>query len=112
MADETNLLDRIRKVIQEENEPIKKRLDGLEEGQRKLQGDVSDVKQGQEQTNATLSQHATILEAMKAGQDDIRDTMATGAEVMDVGAKVDRITKNHERRIKELEKLAGIDNKN
>ena len=47
---------------------------------------------------------------LKAGQDDIRDKMATEAVVMDVGAKIDRITRNHERRIEELEAHAGLTN--
>lgn len=52
----------------------------------------------------------TAVEAAKAGQDDIRDTMATQAGVIDVGAKVDKITRNHERRIEELEKKADLHN--
>ena len=82
-----------------------------------LQADVKDVKQSQMQTNERLSKledgqaHLkTAIEALKAGQDDIRDKMATEAVVMDLGAKVDRITRNHERRIEELETHAGLKN--
>lgn len=79
MAYDTDLLDQIRKVVREENEPIKKRLDELE--------------QGQEQTNTTLSRHDTILEALKAGQDDIRENMATKQDVERVEKEVDKLKK-------------------
>ncbi len=82
-----------------------------------IQADVKDVKQGQAQTNKRLNtledgqtHLKTAVEALKAGQDDIRDKMATEAGVMDLGAKVDRITRNHERRIEELEERAGLPN--
>lgn len=52
----------------------------------------------------------TAIEAVKAGLDDVREKMATEAGVMDVGAKIDRVTRNHERRIEELEKQAGLTN--
>lgn len=90
MADE-NLLDRIRKIIQEENEPIKKRLDGLEQGQNRTE---------------------TAVDALKAGQDDIRENMATKADVLDLGAKLDKVTKGHETRIRELEEDRGIHHRN
>ena len=72
----------LRKIVQEENEPLK-------QGQARLE---------------------TIIEALKAGQDDIRDKMATEANVMDMAAKLNQITRNHERRIEELENLAGLPN--
>ncbi len=82
-----------------------------------LQADVKDVKQSQAQTNKRLNtledgqtHFKTALEAIKAVQDDIRDKMATEARVMDLGAKVDRITRNHERRIEELEAHTGLTN--
>lgn len=65
---------------------LKKRLDSLEQGQRSLQ-------EGQEQTNATLSRHDTILDALKAGQDDIRENMATKADVERVEKEVDKLKK-------------------
>ncbi len=90
MTNNDQLLEQIRKVVREENEPIKK--------------DVQGIKQAQGHTN-------TALEAVKAGQDDlrgevkiIRETMATKADVMRVGVKVDKI-KN---RIEDLEDNAGI----
>jgi predicted nucleic acid-binding Zn-ribbon protein len=106
------------------DEKILKALENLQAGQARLentvsivQTDVKDVKHGQTQANERLSKlengqaHlTTAVEAVKAGQDDIRDTMATQADVMDVGAKIDKITRNHERRIEELEHEAGLPN--
>ena len=83
------LLGKIGKLIDEKIEPLKKGQARLEDGQAHLK---------------------TAVEALKAGQDDIRDKMATEAAVMDLGAKVDRITRNHERRIEELEKQANLEN--
>lgn len=75
------------------------------------------LKQGQAQTNEHLGRledgqaHLkTAVEAVKAGLDNVRDKMATEATVMDLGAKVDRITRNHERRIEALEEQAGLTN--
>jgi hypothetical protein len=82
-------LQQIGKIVKGEIDPIKK--------------DLQDVKQSQAHTN-------TALEAVKAGQDDIRDKMASEAGVMDLGAKVEKITRNHERRIEELEKKADLPN--
>ena len=93
MADNDQLIKQIGKLIDEKIEPINKRFDGLEQGQRNLQGDVSGLRQGQEQTNATLSKHDTILDALKAGQDDIRENMATKQDVERIEQEVDKLKK-------------------
>jgi peptidoglycan hydrolase CwlO-like protein len=80
MAD--NLLDQIRKVVREENEPLKK-------GQKRLE-------QGQAQTNTTLGQVKTVVETLEAGQKEMRETMATKADVLSVGVKVDKLRKRVE----------------
>ncbi len=80
-----------------------KALDALQGSVTTIQADLKDVKQ-------TIAHTTSAVDALKAGQDDIRDKMATKADVMDLGAKIDRITKNHERRIEELEKRAGLPN--
>ena len=82
-------LEQIRQLFREENEPLKQGQAKLEEGQAHLQ---------------------TAIEAVKAGLDDVRDRMATEASVMDQNAKLDRITRNHERRIEALEEQAGLKN--
>jgi hypothetical protein len=56
MADNNDLLQQIRKVVQEENEPIKKRLDA----------------QG-----SSLAQIKTIVEATVAGQKELQEIVAT-----------------------------------
>ena len=60
-------------------ESMDKRLDGLEQGQDKI--------------NATLSQHATILDALKTGQDDIRENMATKRDIERIEKEVDKLKK-------------------
>ena|SRR5712692_3551516 len=39
---------------------------------------------------------------------ELRKDMATKADVIDLGAKIDKVTKGHETRIKELEEEQGI----
>ena len=94
MVDNDQLLDQIRKVVREElkteTEPIKK--------------DLQDVKQGQ----AHLT---TAVEAVKAGQDDLREKVAnlpTRPDFQDFRASVGRKVQDHESRIEELEKDADI----
>jgi hypothetical protein len=91
MAENTDLLNQIRQVVREENEPIKKRLD--EQGR-------------------VIAQVKTGVEALAAGQSEIKETIATKADVMDLGAKIDKVTKNHETRIRELEEDRGIHHRN
>ncbi len=57
---EDKLLEQIRKVVREENEPIKNRLDA----------------QG-----SSIAQIKTIVETTAAGQKEIQETMATKADV-------------------------------
>jgi ABC-type transporter Mla subunit MlaD len=75
MADNNDLLQKIRTVVREEvkaeTEPINKRLDAQ----------VSSIAQ----INTTLGQVKTLVEATAAGQKEIRETMATKADVLTVG---------------------------
>lgn len=75
----------------------------LEQIGKLIDGKLEPLKQGQ-------SHLQTAIEAVKAGLDDVRDKMATEATVMDQNAKLDRITRNHERRIEALEEQAGLTN--
>lgn len=89
MADNNQLLDQIRKVVREENEPIKK--------------DLQDVKQSLEHTN-------TALEAVAVGQKEIRETMATKADVQDLKAEIVKKIKKHDDRLDALEAHTGSPN--
>ena len=59
-----------------------------------------------------IAQVKTEVEALAAGQSEIKETIATKADVMDLGAKIDRVTKNHETRMRELEEDRGIHHRN
>jgi hypothetical protein len=68
--------------------------------------DLQDVKQSQAQTN-------TALEALAAGQKDIRENMATKADIHRLEQKIDKVdkhVKSHESRIDNLEEEAGLPN--
>ena len=89
--------------------------------------DVQDVKQSQSQTNAKVDTLATgqaqliqgqarihtAIEALKAGQDDIREKMATKADIHRLEQKIDKVdkhVKSHESRIDNLEDETGLPN--
>jgi hypothetical protein len=105
--------------VLKELQSINNRLDSL-------QTDVKDVKQVQMQTNERLSKFevgqthlATAVEVHKVGQDDIRQHMATKADVLDakaailhVGAKLDKYQWQNEVRLDNLEEITGTHNPN
>lgn len=96
-------LEQIGKVVDERIEPLK-------QGQIRLE-------EGQAHTN-------TALEALAAGQKDIREQMATKhdlkrleqgqgeikANIQNIDAKLDKKLKKHETRLDALEEAAGIPN--
>ena len=74
----TEELNQIRQIIREENEPLK---------------------QAQAQTNTAVAQIKTVLKVLEAGQNDIRENMATKADVQDIKAEQTKL----KRRIENLE---------
>ena len=82
MADNNDLLQQIRKVVREENEPIKNKLDA----------------QG-----SSIAQNTTLLEAVAAGQNELKEIVATKADVLSVEVKVDKLRK----RIEGIEEHTG-----
>ena len=94
-----------------------------------LQADVKDMKQGQAQTNERLSKleegqaqtnkdiamlkngqahNTTMLEAVLEGQQELQKTAARETSVQDVKTTLTRKVNDHEERITDLEKEAGI----
>lgn len=111
MADNTDLLQQIRKIVQEENEPLK-------QGQKATNKRLSTLGHGQ----AHLT---TAVEAIGAGQQDILKRMATKQDVeatigearaelrTDIPAidkKLVRKVQSHENRIDQLERDRGLSN--
>ena len=104
MADTNQLLEKIGNLIDQKLEPVKKDLQDVKQGQSRLE-------QGQAQTNTALAQTNSALEAVKAGQDDLKEKVAnlpTRPEFQDFRADIGRKVQDHESRIEELEKEAGI----
>ena len=98
MADNDQLLHKIGNLIDQKLEPIKKDM--------ATKRDLQEVKQSQAQTN-------TALEALVAGQDDIREKMATKADIHRLEQKIDKVdkhVKSHESRIENLEEHTGTSN--
>ena len=110
MADNNDLLQQIRKVVREENEPIKNKLDEqgssiarLEQGQVQTNERLGKLEAGQAQLQQGQAQIITIVEATAAGQNELQNTVATKADVLTVGVKVDKLRK----RIEGIEEHTG-----
>jgi hypothetical protein len=106
----------IREDLEQIGSIIDQRVKPLQDGQARLEAKIAEF---QGQNNKRLgnledgqAHIKTAVEAVQAGQDDIRDKMATEAGVMDLGAKINRINRNHERRIEQLEEKTNTSYKN
>jgi hypothetical protein len=80
MADNDQLLQQIRKVVREENEPLKQGQKNVEQGLADVKQDIQGVKQTQAQHGTILAQQKIILEAVAAGQKELQATVATKAD--------------------------------
>ena len=90
MADTNDLLHQIRNIVREENEPMKKRLDGSEQGQKEQGSAMARLEQGQAQTNTIVAKIKTVVELTE----EIVNTMDEGLQ---------EVVKDHRERIKRLE---------
>ena len=93
------LLEKIEKLI----EPIRTQL-------YEQEANIVRVVQGQRRLEQGQAQIKTVLETLEAGQKDIRETMATKADIQDLKAKVVRKIKQHDKRVDALEEKEGIPN--
>ena len=92
-------LTQIANIVKAETEPLK-------QGQKRLE-------QGQAQTNTTLAQIKTTVETLEAGQKDMRENMATKADIHRLEQKIDKVAKrvkSGESRIDNLEEHTNIPN--
>lgn len=81
------------------DEKIVKALENLQAGQARLEAGQAHLK--------------TAVEAVKAGQDDLREkleTKADKADILDLGAKLDKYQKRNEQRFENLEDSTGTHN--
>ena len=100
MADNNDLIQKIRTVVREEvkaeTEPIKK--------------DLQDVKQTQVQQGTILAQNTTLLEATASGQKELQKIVAKEADLLDLQSDLGKKVKDHEVRIENLEDHTGTHN--
>ena len=80
----------------------------VKQGQRTLVKDLQDLKQTQGAHTTILGQHKTMLEAVLAGQQELQKTAAREVTVMKFAERLTRKVNDHEERITDLEKEAGI----
>src|SRR5689334_14806939 len=83
-----------------------KALENLQAGQQRMENDVKDLKQGQIRLEQGQGQHKTLLKVLEAGQNDIRENMATKADVQDVKAEQGKL----KRRIENVEESTKTPN--
>ncbi len=96
-------LQHIREVVREgvktEVEPLKQGQKRLEQGQKEQGSVIVGLEQG-------VTQIKTMLKVLEAGQNDLRENMATKADVQDI--KVELV--KHQRRIENLEENTSTPN--
>ena len=105
-----------RKMVREEVAVEGKRITSdqnkkyisLEVSLNEVRDRVKDVAISNGRIEEGQAQQKTMLEAVAAGQKELQETVATKADVLDVGTKIDKIKK----RIDILEDEAGITHKN
>ena len=117
-------LEQIGEVVDQRIKPLQEGQERIEKTQQEQGKVIVRLEQGQAQTNTTVAQIKTGVEALAAGQQDVREQMATKhdverlekgqreikATVQDVDAKLVKRVNSHEKRIDDLEKEAGIPN--
>lgn len=94
MADNDQLLKQLGNLIDQKLEPVEK--------------DMQDVKQDIQGVKQTQGEQKTMVEAVLAGQQELQETVATRADMLDVKASLTRKVNDHEERITELEKERNI----
>jgi hypothetical protein len=89
MADNTQLLEQIRKVVREETEPIKKQIDGLAGGQNRLGRKIEDVERKVDAAHVFNKKAHDELVGMIAKSNDIN-----GKEQKLLESRIERIEKH------------------
>ena len=84
-------------------ETLQADVNDVKQGQGRVEKDLQDVKQTQGAHTTILGQHKTMVEAVLAGQKELQETVATRADVLRVGVKVDSLRK----RIEGIEEHTG-----
>ncbi len=90
-----------------DNNDILKAIESIKKDMATKQ-DIQRVEQNQAQTNNSLAHITTAVEAIAAGQKELQETVATKADMQDLKATLTKKVNDHEERIEELEKNAGL----
>jgi uncharacterized phage infection (PIP) family protein YhgE len=89
----------VRDEVKTEVEPLKQGQERLEQGQKEQNSAIVRLEQG-------VTQIKTVLKVLEAGQNDLRENMATKADIQDI--KVEFV--KHQRRIENLEEHTSTPN--
>jgi uncharacterized phage infection (PIP) family protein YhgE len=87
-------------------EKINKRFDTLEQGQKRLEQGQKEQSSAIVRLEQGVTQIKTVLKVLEAGQNDLRENMATKADVQDI--KVELV--KHQRRIENVEENTSTPN--
>lgn len=107
-------LQAIGALIKAETEPINKKLDEVAQAQDQTQTGLEAVRAGLEDVQAKQKEQATkqdVEVTVEAAKADLKVELASKADMLDLGAKIDKNTKSYKIRLEELEKDAGIRNR-
>lgn len=92
------------------DEKILKALVALQADVSTIKENVTTLKDGQTHTNTAMKALATKQD-VEAAKTELKAELASKADVLDLGAKIDKTGKSYKTRLEELEKEAGIINR-
>jgi len=115
MADNDEKILKALEALQADVKDVKQGQGRLEKNQQDMRQDITILKDGQVQTNKDIAvlkngqaHNTTMLEAVLAGQQELQKTAAREVTVMKLADRLTRKVNDHEERITDLEKEAGI----
>jgi uncharacterized coiled-coil DUF342 family protein len=89
-------------------ETVKNDLQDVKQAQAQTNKRVDDLATGQAQIHTSLAQNTTLLEAVAAGQKELKEIVATKADHLDLSRKIDKAIKDYGERNEDLEKIENI----
>ncbi len=95
-------------------ERIEKRMDTLDDTQNRIVTSLDAVKAGIDDVQTKQKAQATkqaVEATVEAAKADLKVELAAKADILDLAAKIDKNTKSYKIRLEELEKDAGIRNR-
>jgi len=103
--DEKALLEAIKAIVKEENAPISTRLDAVSSRLDAVQAEITDLKQGQSDTNARLDRMEKDVQAIRISQ--LRTELE---QYPKISASLDGFLSNRDKSDEQDERIASLEN--